>query len=158
MPQYLFFRKTDKKECLLCEAEYNVTVRLSEGRYTKTLRKMGLHGAKNYWCSHYCIKIWHSVVTVTLKPNLFEHKVMRKQKTMLRCKCKDLVVISAARFYYKILHWEVSFERLSLAIPYLYSGKWFNDSDEVLLQQVVIQLGQVSVDNWVIPQFCFVLC
>lgn len=43
-------------------------------------------------------------------------------------------------------------------IHYLYSGKRFNDSDEVLFQQVVIQLGQVSVDNWVVPQLCFVLC
>lgn len=50
--------------------------------------------------------------------------------------------------------------RLSLGIvcPYLYSGKGFNDSDEVLFQQVVVQLGQVSVDNRVVPQFCSVLC
>lgn len=41
---------------------------------------------------------------------------------------------------------------------YLYSGKRFNNPDEVLLQQVVVQLGQVSVDNWVISQFSFVLC
>lgn len=41
---------------------------------------------------------------------------------------------------------------------YLYSGKRFNDSNEVLFQQAVVQLGQVSVDNWIIPQFRSVLC
>lgn len=41
---------------------------------------------------------------------------------------------------------------------YLYSGKRFDDSDEVLFQQVVVQLGQVSVDDGVVPQLCSVLC
>lgn len=41
---------------------------------------------------------------------------------------------------------------------YLYSGEGLDDSDEVLLQQAVVQFGQVSVDNGVVPQLCSVLC
>lgn len=41
---------------------------------------------------------------------------------------------------------------------YLDPGEWLDDPDEVLLQQVVIQLGQVGADDGIIPQLCFVLC
>lgn len=41
---------------------------------------------------------------------------------------------------------------------YLDSGERFNDPDEVLLQQAVIEFGQMSANYGVIPQFCFVLC
>lgn len=47
---------------------------------------------------------------------------------------------------------------ISLAGTYLYSGEGFNDSDEVLLQQVVVQRGQVSGDDGVVPQLGSVLC
>lgn len=40
---------------------------------------------------------------------------------------------------------------------YLDSGERFNDPDEVLLQQVIIQLGQVGADDGVIPQLSLVL-
>ena len=43
-------------------------------------------------------------------------------------------------------------------IAHLYSGKGLDDSDEVLFQQVVVQRGHVSVDDWVVTQFCFILC
>lgn len=42
--------------------------------------------------------------------------------------------------------------------PYLNSGKRFNDPDQILFQQVVIQLGQVCTDDWVIPELCPVIC
>lgn len=41
---------------------------------------------------------------------------------------------------------------------YLDPGERFDDPDEVLLQQVVIQFGQVGADDGVIPQLSFVLC
>lgn len=41
---------------------------------------------------------------------------------------------------------------------YLDPGEWLDDPDEVLLQQVIIQLGQVGADDGIIPQLCFVLC
>lgn len=41
---------------------------------------------------------------------------------------------------------------------YLDPRERFDDPDEVLLQQVVIQLGQVGADDGVVPQLCFVLC
>lgn len=40
---------------------------------------------------------------------------------------------------------------------YLDPGERFNDPDEVLLQQAVIQLGQMGADNGVVPQLCLVL-
>lgn len=43
-------------------------------------------------------------------------------------------------------------------LGYLDSGEGLNDPDEVLFQQVVVQRGQVRVDDWVVPQFCSVLC
>lgn len=44
------------------------------------------------------------------------------------------------------------------SLGYLDSGEGLNDSDEVLFQQVVVQLGQVRVDDWIVPQLCSVLC
>lgn len=41
---------------------------------------------------------------------------------------------------------------------YLDPGEWLDDPDEVLLQQVIIQLGQVGADDGIIPQLCFVFC
>lgn len=41
---------------------------------------------------------------------------------------------------------------------YLDPGERFDDPDEVLLQQVVIQLGQMGADDGVVPQLWFVLC
>lgn len=35
---------------------------------------------------------------------------------------------------------------------YLDPGERFNDPDEVLLQQVIIQFGQMGADDGVIPQ------
>lgn len=43
-------------------------------------------------------------------------------------------------------------------LGYLDSGEGLDDPDEVLFQQVVVQLGQVRVDDWVVPQLCSVLC
>lgn len=76
--------------------------------------------------------------------------------TLLFSKCKVLGPIG--KFSHFVLQWWVSYIHLSLACPHLHSGKWFNDSDEVLFQQVVVQLGQVSVDDGVVPQLCSVLC
>lgn len=46
-------------------------------------------------------------------------------------------------------------ERLS---GYLDPGERFDDPDEVLLQQVVVQFGQVGADDGVIPQLRLVVC
>lgn len=43
-------------------------------------------------------------------------------------------------------------------MSYLNPGERLNDSDEILLQQVVVQLGQVGADDRVVPQLGFVLC
>lgn len=45
-----------------------------------------------------------------------------------------------------------------LLIGYLDPGERFNDPDEVLLQQVVVQFGQVVADDGVIPQLRLVVC
>lgn len=42
-------------------------------------------------------------------------------------------------------------------VTYLDPGERFNDPDEVLLQQVVVQLGQVSADDGVVLQFRLIL-
>lgn len=39
----------------------------------------------------------------------------------------------------------------------LHSGEGFDDPDEVLLQQLVVQLGQMGADDGVVPQLRFVL-
>lgn len=40
-------------------------------------------------------------------------------------------------------------------VHYLYSGEGLNDPDKVLLQQVIIEFGQVCADDWIISQlFC----
>lgn len=41
---------------------------------------------------------------------------------------------------------------------YLDPGERFDDPDEVLLQQVVVQFGQVGADDGVIPQLRLVVC
>lgn len=51
--------------------------------------------------------------------------------------------------------WNSRAPRLNLC--YLDPRKGFYDPDEVLLQQVVIQLGQMGADDGVIPQLSFVL-
>lgn len=40
-------------------------------------------------------------------------------------------------------------------VHYLYSGEGLNDPDKVLLQQVVVEFGQVCVDDGIVSQlFC----